>query len=138
VGTYHCSQKQPFYMVQLECCILQQLSQLEQHDNSEMALLHSNTIVVVRPAIDTCFAHPPITGWPATWLREIKGMAFPAHSHTFQRSKQICQKSNSKSCQRSKNLVISPCIAAATCLQCTAVQPCTILGRISNRNPGYT
>lgn len=125
-------------MVWLECFISQHLSQLEQHDNSKMALLHGNTMVVVWTTIDACFAHQPITGWPATWLREIKGMAFPAHSHTFQRSKQICQKSNSKSCQRSNNVVISPCIAAATCLQCRAVQPCIIPGRISYRNPGFT
>jgi hypothetical protein len=138
VGTYHCNQKQPFYMVQLECCISHQLSQLNQHDNSEMALLHGNTMVVVWPTINTCFAHPPITVWPATWLCEIKGMAFHTHSHTFQRSKQTCQKSNSKSCQRSNYLVICPCIAAVTCLQCTAVQPCIIPGRISNRNPGCT
>jgi hypothetical protein len=138
VGTYHCSQKQPFYMVQLKCCTSHQLSQLERHDSSETALLHGNTIVVFRPTIDTCFAHLPIIGQPATWLREIKGMAFQAHSHTFQKSKQTCQKSNSKSCQRSNNLVISLCIAAATCLQCTAVQPCIISERISNRNPGWT
>lgn len=138
MGNYHCSQKQPSYMVWLECCISHQLSHLKQHDNSEMALLHGITVVVIQPTTDTCFAHLPITGRPATWLHEIKGMAFQAHSHSFQRSKQTCQKSNRKSCQRSKSLVVSPCITAATSLQNTAVQPCIIRGRISNCNPGCT
>jgi len=57
-------------------------------------------MVVIQPTIDTCFAHLPIAGWPATWLHKIKSMVFQAHSHSFQRSKQTCQKSNRKSCQR--------------------------------------
>jgi len=83
-----------------------------------LALLHGSTLVVACPIAVTCYAHMPITEQPVQLLHQIKGEEFQTHSlsHSLQRSKQLCQRSNSS--------VVSPCTTAAMRLQSTAIQPC--------------